>query len=205
MRALRALGRFPKTSPFVFGVGLSTVKTGGADVLVQSQVEGVPLDAIDWRRTSVFAAFGCVFCGAWQYALFVKLMPWVCPQAVSFAAKPLLAKLKDGAGLRQLCVQVFVENGINNPLIYWPVFYTIKTYIERPNEGLSLQQSATMGVQRYRENWWDDVTSIWKVWVPAQIVNFAFCPLWLRVPYVATVSFFWTCYVSFVRGAPASS
>jgi hypothetical protein len=203
---LRAARRMPMRYPFFFGVGLSTVKNGGADVLVQSQVEGVPLGAIDWRRTSVFAAFGCVFCGAWQYVLFVKTMPVLCPSAVAFAAKPLRAKLRDGAGLRQLCVQVFVENGLNNPLLYWPIFYSIKTFIEQPpGEKYSSREIVARGIARYSETWREDILSIWKVWIPAQIVNFAFCPLWARVPFVASVSFFWTCYVSLVRGAPEDS
>lgn len=200
---LGAVRRTPMRYPFLFGVVLSTVKNGAADVLVQSQVESVPFDAIDWRRTSVFATFGCVFCGAWQYVLFVKTMPIICPNAIAFAAKPLRAKLSDGAGLRQLGVQVFVENGLNNPLLYWPIFYSLKTFIEQPpGKSYSPREIVACGIARYRETWSEDILSIWKVWIPAQLVNFAFCPLWARVPFVASVSFFWTCYVSFVRGTP---
>ena len=54
----------------------------------------------------MFAAFGAGFCGAWQYALFVKIMPRLCPSAEAFAAKSIREKMRDGPGLRQLCVQV---------------------------------------------------------------------------------------------------
>ena len=54
--------------------------------------------------------------------------------------------------------------------------------------------------QKYKKNMKDDLVAIWKVWVPAQFINFAFCPLWLRVPYVACLSCFWTAFVSFTRG-----
>jgi len=44
--------------------------------------------------------------------------------------------------------------------------------------------------------------AIWKVWIPAQTINFAFMPMWARIPFTTMVSFGWTCYVSIVRGAP---
>jgi hypothetical protein len=36
----------------------------------------------------------------------------------------------------------------------------------------------------------------WQVWVPVFTVNFSVCPLWLRVPFVAVVSFGFTMYWS---------
>lgn len=53
---------------------------------------------------------------------------------------------------------------------------------------------------KYRANAWEDLRAIWSVWVPAQFINFAFSPMWLRVPFVAVVSSGWTAYVSFTRG-----
>ena len=37
----------------------------------------------------------------------------------------------------------------------------------------------------------------------AQAFNFAFSPMWLRVPFVSFVSALWTAYVSIVRGNDA--
>ena len=51
-------------------------------------------------------------------------MPKLVPTAVAFANKPLRAKLADPAGMRGVLVQCFVENGINNPFLYFPIFYT---------------------------------------------------------------------------------
>ena len=53
---------------------------------------------------------------------------------------------------------------------------------------------------RYQETWQEDVLAIWKVWIPAQTINFAFMPIWARVPFTTCVSFLWTCYVSMARG-----
>lgn len=55
-----------------------------------------------------------------------------------------------------------------------------------------------------RGNFHEDVPAILAVWVPAQFINFGFSPMWLRVPFVATVSAFWTGYVSLTRGTVES-
>ena len=149
-------------------------------------------EKIDWRRNVVFLTFGALYCGAWQYLLFVKIMPKVVPGAASFAAKSIGDKLRDPVGLRGLAIQNFVENGINNPILYFPIFYTLKEFIE----GGNLED----GIQKYRAHMLEDVLAIWSVWVPAQFINFAFSPMWFRVPFVACVSAGWTAYVSFLRG-----
>lgn len=185
---------FPKSRPFVFGVGIATVKTGGVDYFVQKYVEKKPV--ISWTRVAVFSTFGFAFLGVWQYALFVKLMPRLCgPASTNFIELPLAAKLRDGPGLRSLVVQNFVENGVNNPLLYFPIFYTIQEYLNNDNP------SVHNAIDRYISNASTDIPAIWSVWVPAQFFNFSFCPLYLRVPFVAAVSLFWTAYVSLTRGA----
>lgn len=191
-----SIRRIPVKHPFAFGVVFAGIKHCTADILVQKTVENK--EEVDIRRATVFTAFGALFCGAWQYGLFVKLMPWLCPNAVSFAGKSIRAKLKDVPGMKQLAIQVFIENGINNPILYYPTFYSIKAFIE----GHSAVESIPVGINKYRENLVEDVIAIWKVWVPAQFFNFAFSPMWFRVPFVACVSFMFTCYVSFKRGAP---
>jgi len=169
---------------------VTTVKTGAADLFVQKYVE--KKQVVDWRRNLVFLTFGVTYMGAWQYLLFVKVMPRLVPGAEAFAAKSIREKLKDSAGLRGLVVQNFVENGINNPLLYFPIFYTIKELLE----GGDLRN----GLKKYHAHFWEDLTAIWSVWVPAQFINFAFSPLWFRVPFVAMVSAGWTAFVSFKRG-----
>jgi hypothetical protein len=184
------LRMIPKAHPFIFGTLFTGFKNASCDILVQKVVEGA--EEINIRRTVVFGTFGMLFSGAWQYGLFVKIMPKVCPGAEAFAAKPIREKLKDIPGLKQLFVQNFVENGINNPILYFPIFYTIKEFVE----GGPLSD----GIKKYKMNFKEDLIAIWSVWIPAQFINFAFCPMWMRVPYVACVSAFWTGYVSITRG-----
>lgn len=186
----QSIRRVPLTHPFIFGTLFTGFKNAGCDVLVQKAVEGN--EHIDYRRTFVFGTFGMLFSGAWQYGLFVKIMPKLCPGAEAFAAKPIREKLKDIPGLKQVAFQNFVENGINNPVLYFPIFYTLKEYVE----GGPLLD----GIKKYKMNFKEDLIAIWSVWVPAQFFNFAFSPMWLRVPFVACVSAFWTGYVSMTRG-----
>eukprot|EP00808_Paulinella_micropora_P027953 g67444.t1 len=143
MTLLGYLRRFPVRHPFIFGVGVSTFKTGSVDVLVQRYVEDK--EQIDWRRAGVFTMFGFCFCGTWQYFLFVKLLPKICVGASAFAAKPLREKLADRRGMRNLLIQNFAENGVNNPLIYFPVFYSIQAFLDGEEQFRIYQQYGACG------------------------------------------------------------
>ena len=181
-----------KRHPFIFGTLIAGCKSGGVDVGIQHFAEGKSWAEHDWRRSKAFFVFGSLFCGAWQYGLFVKLMPRLCPGALEFAAKPWRQKLADKQGLKNLFYQNFVENGINNPFLHFPVFYTVQEWIaKRPLSG---------GIEKFKQNFWEDVPRIWAIWVPAQLYNFGFSPAWMRVPFVAFVSAFWTCILSVTRG-----
>ena len=186
----------PKKFPFAFGVTTATVKTGTVDFLVQKYVEKV--EHVDWTRVSVFTAFGFCFTGVWQYTLFVRLMTRICPGAKKIIDKPLREKLRDKQGLKELAIQNFAENGVNNPLLYFPIFYTIQEFLIHGWDGKVMN-----GLRKYAANAHEDVPAILSLWIPAQAFNFAFSPMWLRVPFVSFVSALWTAYVSIVRGNDA--
>jgi hypothetical protein len=187
------IASIPTRHPFAFGVVISGVKTGGVDAFVQFAVE--KKERLDLKRVSTFFVFGSLFTGAWQYMLFVKLMPRLIPGAFVFAAKPMTEKVKDTKGIVGVLQQCFVENAINNPVLYFPCFYMMKEYIDG--------QPLVNGIHRYRKNLYEDVPAIWAVWVPAQLINFSFSPPWFRVPFCAAVSCLWTGYVSYTRGDAA--
>ena len=52
----------------------------------------------------------------------------------------------------------------------------------------------------YRKNMWEDLQALWKIWVPATMINFAFMPMYARIPFVACVSLLWTAILSAMRG-----
>ena len=88
--------------------------------------------------------------------MFVRLLPRLCPAAEAFANKPIREKIKDVPGLKSLFVQLAVDNGINNPILYFPIFYTVKEFIE----GGDLKD----GIKKYKTHFKEDVIAIWKVW-----------------------------------------
>jgi predicted amino acid-binding ACT domain protein len=182
----------PSHYPFWFGVGLSGFKTSLSDLLVQKVVER--RDEIDWRRNMAFAAFGFIYLGGVQYTLYVPLFSRLFPNAASFAAKSLRDKARDVRGMYQLGMQVVLDQMIHHPLLYFPAFYCTKELVmkKEPNVARCLQE--------YRHNMWEDLQALWKIWVPATIINFAFCPMYLRIPFVAGVSLCWTCILSAMRG-----
>ena len=181
------------------------VLSGGAtrsvcDVLVQTTVDRKTFpDEIDWRRTGLFATFGFVFVGAWQYALYSRFLPRVFTSTASFVAKPLREKLKDRRGMREMWCQVGVENLVNQPLLHFPVFYSLKHLIETPSA--SPIECLENGARTAWQNVVPDNKASLAVWVPAQVVNFGFFPVQLRVPVMAVFGMTWTSWLSWKRGA----
>jgi hypothetical protein len=127
MSLLSQLKRIPIKYPFAFGMGISTFKTSFSDLLVQSVIE--KKEQIDWKRNLAFASFGCFYLGGVQYALYVPIFGRMFPNAASFAAKGLKAKLKDAKGQFALGAQVFLDQCVHHPLMYFPVFYMTKVCV----------------------------------------------------------------------------
>jgi len=192
---MSAILRFAKTRPFVFGMGYSLMKTSGCDLMVQKVVE--KRDEIDWKRNIAFGTFGLFYLGGVQYMLYVPLFSRLFPNAASFASKTVAEKLRDGPGIRTLFAQVFIDQGVHHPLMYFPVFYMIKDFVtsEKPDP--------VRAVTEYTNNAKEDLIALWKVWIPSTFLNFAFMPMWARIPWVASTSLIWTCILSAMRGSSA--
>ena len=56
----------------------------------------------------------------------------------------------------------------------------------------------------YKENMKEDLAALWKGWVPSTFINFAFMPMWARIPWGAGTSLLWTCILSAMRGGDVS-
>mmetsp|Transcript_30328 Transcript_30328/g.66513 ORF Transcript_30328/g.66513 Transcript_30328/m.66513 type:complete len:419 (-) Transcript_30328:464-1720(-) len=184
------LARVAKTHPFKFGCIFSCAKTSFSDWLVQTAIE--KREQIDWRRNSTFALFGLVYLGGIQYALYVPVFGRLFPTAAAFAAAPLSAKLSDFTGIRRMLSQVFLDQFVHHPIMYFPAFYSLKEVV---NGG-----TPQMGIEKYRKNCTEDLLALWKLWVPSMIINFTFMPMYGRIPWVATTSLLWTCILSYMRG-----
>jgi len=187
---LSILARIPQAHPFKFGCAFSCVKTAFSDCLVQTQVE--KREHIDWRRNLTFASFGLVYLGGVQYAIYVPLFSRLFPNAAKFAAAPLREKMRDPVGCRNLISQVILDQFVHHPFLYFPAFYCLKEVV---NGG-----AVSQGLVKYSNNYQEDLVALWKLWVPSTIINFAFMPMHLRIPWVATTSLVWTCILSAMRG-----
>ena len=186
------LSKLPIKHPLAFGVGISTIKTSASDLLVQKVVE--QKEQIDWKRNAAFATFGCFYLGGVQYALYVPIFGRLFPNAASFAAKPLKQKIKDIPGMIALCGQVFLDQFVHHPLLYFPVFYGTRELV------MSDTPDLMKAMKTYANNMKEDLAACWKVWVPTTFINFAFMPMWARIPWVAATSMLWTCILSAMRG-----
>lgn len=191
--AWQRLRNIPITYPFVFGVGVSTIKTSASDLLVQKVVENKK--EIDWKRNLAFCTFGCFYLGGVQYAIYVPLFSRMFPNAASFAAKSLRDKMKDAKGQIALLSQVFLDQCVHHPLLYFPAFYMTKEVVT--SEG---NPDFMKALSQYKDNMIEDLKALWKIWVPATFVNFAIMPMWARIPTVAATSMIWTCILSAMRG-----
>jgi len=193
---IRGVFALAKRHPLGFAVGYGGAKTVAADALVQTCIERV--DRFDPRRSAVFLLFGCVQVGFVQYQVFVNGMVRLFPSAATFAALPLAAKLRDVAGLRNVGLQVILDQFVYHPLMYFPVFYTCKELVQ----GSASSPAHTVGnaLRRYVPNAIDDLKALWKIFIPVSIFQFSVVPLHLRVPTHATAGFIWCAILSGMHG-----
>jgi len=175
--------------------------THQADLVAQKHLEG--RDEIDWRRNLLFATWGCLWLGGVQYFIYVHLFTKrLFPRAHLFVNKSFREKLRDREGQKTLIKQIALDQGVHHPFFLFPCFYSLKSYIE--NDGtLTSTQRIRNGLKLYVQNIREDILRCWAFWVPAFAFNFSVCPIWMRVPFVAGASFFWTMFWSFTRGPPS--
>jgi hypothetical protein len=196
MAALQRLALVPVRHPLAFGVGISAAKTSLGDYIAQIHLE--KKQHLDLRRSAVFFAWGAFYLGGVQYFVYSVLFPRVLfPSAASFVAKPVSQRLADRAGQLVVLKQVVLDQFVHHPFMLFPCFYVVKEFIE-----VGAMKAGTMqdALGKYRANIWEDCKVCWSTWVPAFLFNFSVCPLWGRVPFVATVSMGFTVYFSYLRG-----
>eukprot|EP00928_Gymnodinium_smaydae_P068497 TRINITY_DN51650_c0_g1_i1.p2 TRINITY_DN51650_c0_g1~~TRINITY_DN51650_c0_g1_i1.p2 ORF type:complete len:266 (-),score=18.44 TRINITY_DN51650_c0_g1_i1:134-931(-) len=188
---------FPKRRPFVTNVILATVKTSAADLVIQT-AEG--RSEYDWRRNGLFTAFGFFMLGGVQWVVYVNIFTKVCPNAIRFANAPWKEKLKDRAGQIDLAKQVFLDNFVYQPFLYFPVFYTFKEAIQG-GDGITLtMDTVKSAMSKYYNNFVVDVLAMAAVYVPGDVLVYS-VPIWMRLPLNHAVSFGWTMILSVMRGS----
>jgi hypothetical protein len=189
---------FPKKNPFTFQMIIATCKTMAADLMVQTVAEGKSLDEVDWKRNGIFVVFGFVYLGGFQWWLMVnKYRQWF-PTMDAFAKMSFAEKLKYPAGIFDAIKMVIFDVTIHLPIMYFPTYYAVKEFVG--GESWNPIDWVTDGITKYRKNMVEDLTAMIKLWGPSDCVQFVL-PIHIRMPFRHLVSFFWTAYVSFTRGA----
>ena len=162
----------PIRYPFLFGVVVSGCKTSFSDYLVQKVVER--REQIDWRRNAAFACFGFFYLGGVQYTLYVPIFGRLFPRAAAFATQPLAQKLRDTSGMLAVLAQTLIDQAIHHPFLYFPVFYCTKELVMARGDN---KPDFRRCLEEYRRNMKEDLQALWKIWVPATIINFSFSTL----------------------------
>eukprot|EP00614_Pseudopedinella_elastica_P028507 CAMPEP_0172641624 /NCGR_PEP_ID=MMETSP1068-20121228/228251_1 /TAXON_ID=35684 /ORGANISM="Pseudopedinella elastica, Strain CCMP716" /LENGTH=174 /DNA_ID=CAMNT_0013455257 /DNA_START=109 /DNA_END=630 /DNA_ORIENTATION=- len=173
--AAKRIGKFAQTKPFAFSIVIGTLNPWCADILTQTVVE--KRGQIDWERNAVFAAFGAIYLGGFQYFLQVNLYRRMFSGMDRFAALSLSEKLRDGPGKLGAAKQIAFDVFVHLPLIYFPTFYCMKESIqgEAKREPFEVIQN---GLSKYRQNFSEDGKAMLQVWVPGDIICFGMVPIW---------------------------
>ena len=190
---------FPKKHPFIFQLGIATVKTSGADLMAQVVVERKKFEEIDWKRNAIFVVFGFAYLGGFQYWLMVnKYRQWF-PTMDRFAKLTMMQKLKDTAGILDAGKMVLFDICIHLPIMYFPTYYTVKEFVSGSSWN-PIDWVKDGVLTKYRADMKEDLKAMVQLWGPSDCVQFVL-PIHIRMPFRHAVSFFWTAYVSFTRGA----
>lgn len=165
--------------PFATGVIFTGLKTSAADIFAQKVIER--RENMDWTRHAVFCTFGFAYLGGFQYYLYnIKFTQWCGPITKTFGHRATAP------------IKTAIDQFIHHPFLYFPTFFAMKAVVS----GKPLSSA----VEKYRTEIWDSVKALWAVWIPFQLINFAFVPRHFRVPYAAGVSFGWTIILSVMQG-----
>lgn len=169
-----------KSHPLATAILTSGIKTSAADIFAQKVVEG--RDGFDYKRHALFCCFGFGYLGCVQYWLYnIKFVQWCAPITARVGHKGVAP------------VKVFLDQAIHHPFVYFPVFYSMKAGVER--------KPMSYAIEKYKSEIWESCKALWAVWVPSQLVNFAFVPRHFRVPWVAGTSFVWTIILSLMQSS----
>ncbi|GMH46629.1 hypothetical protein TrRE_jg11959, partial [Triparma retinervis] len=122
--------------PFSTQLLLCTFKTSCCDVMAQTCIEGKSFKDIDWRRNSIYTAFGFLYLGGAQYFIYVHGFKKLFNPAIveKFGSQTIRQKLTNLPGLKSLFGQTLVDIGIHQPFMYLPAFYVVKEFMHAVND-----------------------------------------------------------------------
>jgi hypothetical protein len=170
----RAISRYP----FTAAVTITTAKTVAADLTVQLAVEQRPWDE---QRTALFAAFGCIYQGGFQYAVVNRVL------------EPLFP----GKSARNILLKIVGMNFVSDPFFFLPTFYIFRAAVEQKKID---DRTVVTALVNYRTNCVQDWCNSWMVWFPGHAVTYGVMPPAWRLPWMSILSFGYVMLLSFTRG-----
>jgi protein Mpv17 len=179
-----AMNAFARKRPLLTSAGITSFKAWAADLMIQKLVER--RETIDKRRSLLFASFGLLYQGGFQYWMYNVLFERF---------------LFPGKSARMIFAKVAVTNLICDPCFFFPTFYCFREALASENLGdLDPSEFVPAALAKYKGNYWPDWVNSWLIWVPAHCITYGVCPPHLRMPWIAAVSFGYVSLLSFTRG-----
>ena len=165
--------------PMITAFATCAVKSGASDVVAQRQLEGA--NTIDVSRTGKFLTWGGAYCGCFQHLLYNVAYP----------------RVFGSAGKLKLLPTMCFELGVHFPFVANPCYYACNS--------LFTGRTATDGLIRYRDEFWNVMRVVWCIWTPAHYMTFAVVPPRFRIAWVASVSFGWLVVLSYLNPMSSSA
>lgn len=154
-----------KAYPLAAAMATCGIKSMTADAISQVKTFG---GTWDWKRSLSGLTYGAAILGAGSKMAYSQVLPRICPSGM--------------AGIVSSCV---LDNFLLAPAIWLPGAYIVKAlFYNKP-----VEEAVSDYVSDIREE--SLLSNYWKLWVPAQFLNFAIMPKHLQVPFVAAVGFIW--------------
>lgn len=186
------LAKTMRTWPMRTALVTGTLQASLADCVVQLVTTG----KVDTRRVAAFVAFGFFTVGLVQYTFYARIMPHLFPRATKFAGLSMEEKAKDKQGRKEVLYQLMLDQLFFTPVIYFHFFYVIQELL------LGSAGHGLIGAHmQWRENIATDAVKAMRFWLPCQILNYVFIPVWFRMPFMNIAGFFWIILLSYIRGA----
>lgn len=169
---------FLKRHPFASAVTITTCNAVAADLFTQLVVQSKTKRELDMQRTVLLGAFGMLFQGCAQYTVVNVVWERLCP----------------GTSPKSVIAKILGMNLLSDPLLFFPCFYIFQTFLEQRRLALGV------AMERYGQNCWSDWKNSWMVWFPGHGITYGVMSPHRRIPWMAFLSFFYMCILSFTRG-----
>jgi len=153
------------------------VVLGAADLTGQSVQQalgdGEDESSVDFARFARFAFFGFILQAPWNHFYYIQLDGALPPTEDPFTTTT--------------GIKVLIDQFVQAP-IFTVIIFAFLGFLE----GKSVEEIK----KQLDDDYVDTMFANWKLWVPATVVNIAFCPPILRVLFLNIVFFFWSIFLS---------